>query len=64
MVSLKQAAGVVLYTALNPNFREQHAPFIVGNEIYGLTLEYANNDADADRLWALSERLRGEKFAF
>lgn len=64
MVSLKQAAGVVLFAALNPKFRDQHAPFIVENEIYQLTRDYANNDVDADKLWVLSEKLVGEKFSF
>jgi len=62
MVSLKQAAGVVLYTALNPKLRDLPAPFIVENEVYQETKEYANNDADADKLWELSEKLVGEKF--
>lgn len=73
MVSLKQCAGVVLYTALNPSFDVfQPLPslkqtqlimgidipgaFIVENEIYTQTREYANNDADADKLWELSEK--------
>lgn len=64
MVSIKQAAGVVLYTALNPELRSEPATFIVENEVYTLTKEYANNDADADRLWELSEKLVGESFAF
>lgn len=64
MVSLKQAAGVVLFAALNPKFRDHRAPFIVENEIYQLTRDYANNDVDADKLWALSEELVGEKFSF
>jgi hypothetical protein len=57
MVSLKQAAGVVLYTALTPELRSKLAPFVVENEIYGLTREYVNNDADAEKLWKLSEKL-------
>ncbi|CAG8962043.1 hypothetical protein HYFRA_00005085 [Hymenoscyphus fraxineus] len=61
-VSLKQAAGVILYTALNPKLRENSGVFIVENEIYNETQEYANNDADADKLWELSEKLLGEKF--
>lgn len=64
MVSLKQAAGVVLYTALNPDLRSKHAPFVVENEIYELTRDYANNDADAEKLWELSEKLVGETFSF
>ena len=84
MVSVKQAAGVVLYTALNPKLRgvltngstEQHSSsltypfteipgaFIVENEIYEETRDYANNDADAAKLWKLSEGLVGEEFKF
>jgi len=64
MVTLKQAAGVVLYTALNPKFREQSGAFVVENEIYKETRDYANNDADADKLWKLSEKLVNEEFAF
>ncbi|PVH97060.1 NAD(P)-binding protein [Periconia macrospinosa] len=64
MVSLKQAAGVLLYTALNPEFRSKPAAFIVENEVYTLTREYVNNDTDADKLWELSEKLVGEKFTF
>ncbi|KAK3197387.1 hypothetical protein GRF29_216g19550 [Pseudopithomyces chartarum] len=62
MVSIEQAAGVVLFAALNPELRKKHAPFVVENEIYDLTREYANNDADAKKLWDLSENLVGEKF--
>jgi NAD(P)-dependent dehydrogenase (short-subunit alcohol dehydrogenase family) len=62
MVSIEQAAGVVLYTALNPELRGKHGSFIVENQIYGLTRGYADNDVDADRLWGLSERLVGERF--
>jgi hypothetical protein len=62
MVSIEQAAGVVLFAALNPELRKKHAPFVVENEIYDLTREYANNDADAKKLWNLSETLVGEKF--
>jgi hypothetical protein len=64
MVSLKQAAGVVLYTALSPALRSKHAPFIAENEIYDLTREYADNDADAEKLWKLSEKLVGGTFDF
>lgn len=64
MVTLKQAAGVVLFTALNPELRLKHAAFIVENEIYDLTRNYANNDIDAGRLWKLSEELVGETFSF
>lgn len=64
MVSLKQAAGVVLYTALSPELRSKHAPFVVENEIYNSTREYANNDADAEKLWKLSEKLVSETFDF
>ncbi|KAH7387012.1 hypothetical protein DE146DRAFT_792067 [Phaeosphaeria sp. MPI-PUGE-AT-0046c] len=64
MVSLKQAAGVVLCTALSPEWRSKHASFVVENEIYELTREYANNDADAEKLWKLSEKLVGETFSF
>lgn len=64
MVSLKQAAGVVLYTVLNLDLRSKHAPFVVENEIYDLTREYANNDADAEKLWNLSEKLSGATFGF
>ena len=38
--------------------------FIVENEIYKETRDYANNDADADKLWKLSEKLVGEEFTF
>jgi hypothetical protein len=34
----------------------------VENAIYKETRDYANNDADADRLWNLSEKLVGEQF--
>jgi hypothetical protein len=64
MVSLKQAAGVVLYTAMSPDLWSKHAPFIVENEIYDLTREYADNDADAEKLCKLSEKLVGKTFDF
>jgi hypothetical protein len=64
MVSLKQAAGVIIYTALNTDLRSMHAPFVVENKIYELTRDYANNDADAEKLWKLSEELVGETFGF
>jgi NAD(P)-dependent dehydrogenase (short-subunit alcohol dehydrogenase family) len=64
MVTLKQAAGVVLYTALNKDLRSTHAPFIVENNIYTETRPYADNDEDAEKLWALSEKLVGEQFSF
>ncbi|CAI6331429.1 unnamed protein product [Periconia digitata] len=64
MVSIEQAAGVVLYTALNPELRSKPAAFIVENGIYALTKDYAINDADADKLWELSESLVGERFEF
>lgn len=48
------------------NFRKTEIPgvFVVENEIYKETREYANNDADSDKLWELSENLVGEKFTF
>lgn len=64
MVSLKQAAGVVLYTALSPDIRSKHAPLFVEHAVYELMCEYANNDADAEKLWKLSEKLVGETFSF
>ena len=39
------------------------APFVVENAVYEETRGYADNDADADTLWALSEKLVREKFA-
>lgn len=38
--------------------------FIVENEVYHETREYANNGLAAKRLWELSEKLVGEKFTF
>jgi hypothetical protein len=38
--------------------------FIVENEIYKETRDYANNDTDAAKLWKLSEELVGEEFGF
>jgi hypothetical protein len=38
--------------------------FIVENQIYNETRGYANNDADGEKLWKLSEKLVGENFAF
>ncbi len=64
MVTLKQASGVVLYAALNPELRKEHAPFIVENQIYSETRKYADNDEDAEKLWSLSEKLVGETFSF
>lgn len=80
MVTLKQAAGVVLFTALNPsltgvkipilelyetnqNITESAPAFIVENQIYAETKEYALNKETAEGLWKLSEKLVGEKFA-
>ncbi|ORY13648.1 hypothetical protein BCR34DRAFT_599815 [Clohesyomyces aquaticus] len=62
MVTLKQAAGVVLFAALSTKMRDIPAAFIVENEIYSKTRPFLNNDEDADMLWELSERLVGEKF--
>lgn len=64
MVSLKQAAGVVLYTALNPELKDIPGAFIVENEIYKETRNYVDNDVDADKLWEMSEKLVGESFSF
>lgn len=64
MVSLKQAAGVVLHTALNPDLCSKHAPFIVENEVYRLIRAYENSDTDAERLWVPIGKLVGEEFAF
>jgi hypothetical protein len=64
IVSLKAASSLVFYTVLNPDLRSKHAPFVVENEVYGLTRGYANNDADAEKLWELSEKLVGKTFNF
>ncbi|TGO72646.1 hypothetical protein BELL_0432g00060 [Botrytis elliptica] len=67
MVTLKQAAGVVLFTALNPSLTDstEAAPaFIVENEIYTETKDYALNKETAEGLWKLSEKLVGETFVY
>ncbi|EMR86468.1 putative short-chain dehydrogenase protein [Botrytis cinerea BcDW1] len=64
MVTLKQAAGVVLFTALNPSLTEAAPAFIVENEIYTETKEYALNEETAEGLWKLSEKLVGETFVY
>ncbi|TVY81085.1 Short-chain dehydrogenase TIC 32-like chloroplastic protein [Lachnellula suecica] len=61
MVSLSQAAGVVLLAALNPAFRASGA-FIVDNKIYTETKDYATDPDTAQKLWELSEKLVGQKF--
>ena len=38
--------------------------FIVENEVYNETKEYAMNDRTAEKLWKLSERLVGEEFTY
>ncbi|TGO19480.1 hypothetical protein BTUL_0004g01190 [Botrytis tulipae] len=50
MVTLKQAAGVVLFTALNPSLTEAAPAFIVENEIYTETKDYALNEETAEGL--------------
>ncbi|KAF7950790.1 uncharacterized protein EAE97_002342 [Botrytis byssoidea] len=64
MVTLKQAAGVVLFTALNPSLTKAAPAFIVENEIYTETKEYALNEETAEGLWKLSEKLVGETFVY
>ncbi|PQE05663.1 short-chain dehydrogenase protein [Rutstroemia sp. NJR-2017a BBW] len=64
MVSLKQAAGVVLFTALDPSLTEAAPAFIVENKVYTETKDYALSKEMAEGLWKLSEELVGEKFAF
>ncbi|TGO61788.1 hypothetical protein BOTNAR_0123g00130 [Botryotinia narcissicola] len=64
MVTLKQAAGVVLFTALNPSFRKAAPAFIVENAIYTETKEYTLNEETAEGLWKLSEKLVGETFVY
>ncbi|KAF7936272.1 uncharacterized protein EAE98_002491 [Botrytis deweyae] len=64
MVTLKQAAGVVLFTALNPSLTEAAPAFIVENEIYTETKDYALNKETAEGLWKLSEKLVGETFVY
>ncbi|KAF7884648.1 uncharacterized protein EAF02_004984 [Botrytis sinoallii] len=64
MVTLKQAAGVVLFTALNPSLPEAAPAFIVENEIYTETKDYALNKETAEGLWKLSEKLVGETFVY
>ncbi|PQE30171.1 short-chain dehydrogenase protein [Rutstroemia sp. NJR-2017a WRK4] len=63
MVSLKQAAGVVLFTALDPSLTEAAPAFIVENKVYTETKDYALNKETAEGLWKLSEELVGETFA-
>ncbi|THV48690.1 hypothetical protein BGAL_0233g00070 [Botrytis galanthina] len=64
MVTLKQAAGVVLFTALNPSLTEAAPAFIVENAIYTETKDYALNQETAEDLWKLSEKLVGETFVY
>ncbi|TEY59376.1 hypothetical protein BOTCAL_0194g00140 [Botryotinia calthae] len=64
MVTLKQAAGVVLFTALNPSLTEAAPAFIVENKIYTDTKEYALNEETAEGLWKLSEKLVRETFVY
>ncbi|KAF7951728.1 hypothetical protein EAE96_007027 [Botrytis aclada] len=64
MVTLKQAAGVVLFTALNPSLTDAAPAFIVENEIYTETKDYALNKETAESLWKLSEKLAGQTFAY
>ncbi|KAI9644999.1 hypothetical protein NHQ30_007036 [Ciborinia camelliae] len=64
LVTLKQTTGVVLFTALNPSLTASSPAFIVENQIYTETKDYALNKETAESLWKLSEKLVGETFAF
>ncbi|KAJ8071004.1 hypothetical protein OCU04_001354 [Sclerotinia nivalis] len=51
MVTLKQAAAVVLFTALEPSLKESAPAFIVENQIYTETKDYALDKETAEGLW-------------
>ena len=61
MKTLSQGAACVLFAALNPNVHKKAPVFLVENGI-AEPKEYASNDANAEKLWALSEKMVGQKF--
>jgi hypothetical protein len=46
------------------NFTEAAPAFIVENEVYTKTKDYALNKETAEGLWKLSEELAGETFVY
>ncbi|KAI9692623.1 MAG: hypothetical protein M1820_009500 [Bogoriella megaspora] len=59
--SLSQGAACVLFAALSPSVREKSPVFLVENDIAELK-EYATSEVNAEKLWAISEKLVDEKF--
>ncbi|KAL2036828.1 hypothetical protein N7G274_010446 [Stereocaulon virgatum] len=59
--TLTQGAACVLVAALDPSIREYSPAYMVENQIVK-PKTYATNEANAEALWKLSEKLVGEKF--
>ncbi|KAL8785161.1 MAG: hypothetical protein Q9195_008753 [Heterodermia aff. obscurata] len=58
--TLNQGAATVIIAALDPSFRKSSPSFLVENQV-AEAAPYATDEASAEKLWALSEKLVGQK---
>ncbi len=61
LVTMQQAVASTLLAALDPSLHEKSPAFIKECQLME-ALPYATDKVEALKLWALSERLVGEKF--
>ncbi|KAG7009751.1 patulin synthase [Physcia stellaris] len=59
--TLGQGAATIVIGALDPSFRNSSPSLLVENQV-AEAAPYATDEANAEKLWALSEKLVGQKF--
>ncbi|KAI2631792.1 putative short-chain dehydrogenase [Xylaria nigripes] len=64
IINLRQAAATPVLSLLDPSFRATQGAYLEECEICDKKLaDYAKSEANAEKLWELSEELVGEKFS-
>ncbi|QKX63987.1 uncharacterized protein TRUGW13939_11160 [Talaromyces rugulosus] len=63
--SLSQAAATLIVAAYDPSIEGSNGSYMVNNQVNnGEAADYALDPKNAERLWALSEELVGQKFSY
>ncbi|KAH7360599.1 short-chain dehydrogenase [Rhexocercosporidium sp. MPI-PUGE-AT-0058] len=62
--TLQEGCATSLVAALDPSIAEQSGGFLQDCVVRPVTQDYAQGKENFDKLWALSEKLVGEKFAW